>query len=120
MKHGQHESQSQSCCWDKNTKHTHDGRHVVALVGGRHQRPEVGLTAHAHRGTLLLHVLVNSSWRQQPGGGAVVRVAGVSCRFKCSVQSSFMFVVLNRILDVWLHLLMFDGVTSWRWSSSLW
>lgn len=60
-------------------KGTHDGRHVVALVGGGHQRPQVGLTVHAHcRGTLVLHVLGHSGWRQQPGGGAVVGEAAVS------------------------------------------
>lgn len=60
-------------------KSTHDGRHVAALVGGGHQRPQVGLTVHAHcRGTLVLHVLGHSAWRQQPGGGAVVTEAAVS------------------------------------------
>lgn len=58
---------------------THNGWHVVALVGGGHQCPEVRLTAHAHcRRTLLLHVLGHSSWRQQPGGGAVVTEAAIS------------------------------------------
>lgn len=62
----------------KKDERTHDGRHVVALVGGGHQRPEVGLAAHAHWRTLVLHVLGNPSRRQQPGGGAVVAVAAIS------------------------------------------
>lgn len=37
---------------------THDGRHVAALVGGRHQRAQVGLAAHAGGGgALVLHAL---------------------------------------------------------------
>lgn len=58
---------------------THDGWHVVALVGGRHQCAEVRLAAHAHSGrTLVLHVLGHSTRRQQPRGGAVVTEATVS------------------------------------------
>lgn len=60
-------------------KSTYDGRHVVALVGGGHQGPQVGLAVHVHcAGTLVLHVLGHSAWRQQPGGGAVVTEAAVS------------------------------------------
>lgn len=66
--------------WRNKGESTHNGRHVVALVGGGHQSAEVRLTAHAHwRRTLILHVFGNASWRQQPGGGAVVTVAAVSC-----------------------------------------
>lgn len=58
---------------------THDGWHVVALVGGRHQCAEVRLAAHAHsRRTLVLHVLGHSTRRQQPRGGAVVTEAAIS------------------------------------------
>ncbi len=62
-------------------KGTHDGQHVVALVGRRHERAEVRLPVHAYcRRTLLLHALGDSSWRQQPGGGTVVTVAAVTWR----------------------------------------
>lgn len=57
---------------------THNGGHVVALVGGRHQCAEVRFTVHAHRRTLVLHVL--GDWRHQSGGGAVVTVAAISWR----------------------------------------
>lgn len=63
--------------WNKDDS-THNGWHVVALIGGGHQRPEVRLTAHAHWRTLILHVLGDASRRQQPRGGAVVAVAAVS------------------------------------------
>lgn len=58
---------------------THDGWHVVALVGGRHQCAKVRLAAHAHSGsTLVLHVLGHSTRRHQPRGGAVVTEAAIS------------------------------------------
>lgn len=59
---------------------THDGRHVAALVGGRHQRAQVGLAAHAASGgggALVLHALGHGAGRQQPRGGAVAAEAAV-------------------------------------------
>lgn len=59
---------------------THDGRHVAALVGGRHQRAQVGLAAHAGGGgggALVLHALGHGAGRQQPRGGAVAAEAAV-------------------------------------------
>lgn len=60
---------------------THNGRHVAALVGGWHQRAQVGLAAHAGtggRGALVLHALGHGAWRQQTRGGAVAAEAAVS------------------------------------------
>lgn len=64
---------------------THNGGHVAALVGGRHQRAQVGLAAHAgtsSRGALVLHALGHGTWRQQTRGGAVAAKAAVSCTHK--------------------------------------
>lgn len=62
---------------------THDGGHVAALVGRRHQGAQVGLAAHAGaagRWALVLHALGQGAWRQQAGGGAVAAEAAVSCK----------------------------------------
>lgn len=64
---------------------THNGRHVAALVGGRHQRAQVWLAAHASvgsRGALVLHALGHGAWRQKTRGGAVAAEVAVSWTHK--------------------------------------
>lgn len=64
---------------------THNGRHVAALVCGRHQRAQVWLAAHASvggRGALVLHTLGHGAWRQKTRGGAVAAEVAVSWTHK--------------------------------------
>lgn len=54
---------------------THHGRQVGTLVGGGHQRSQVGFPGHGVGGAPVLQVLGDGTWRHEVGGGAAEAVS---------------------------------------------